>query len=142
MVVCPVSLHVLCGLGEGIQPNRLESWLGACFGAIRPVGCQCPTVISCKTFTDRISGHSQGLEGIRFGGVRGILYLSTTCCTYTTTLSPPPMLLLNKYFLSNIHTLKDSSEINLGLGIEKPAFQLSDDLLYLLNQNRHTSSGA
>lgn len=48
---------------------------GACFGAVRPVGCQCPTVISCKTFTDRISGHSQGLEGIRFGGVRMISML-------------------------------------------------------------------
>lgn len=46
------------------------------------------------------------------------------------------MLFLNKYVLSNIHTLKDSSESNIGLGIEKPAFQLSDDLLNLLNQLR------
>lgn len=52
------------------------------------------------------------------------------------------MLFLNKYFLSNIHTLKDSSESNFGLGIEKPAFQLSDDLLNLLNQNWHIISGA
>ena len=100
MGVCPTSPHVFCGLGEGIRPCPSGSRVGGSPGvrvseplirAVRSLYDRCqslvritgnksdlfPVRVGCPLspilfiiFMDRISRHSQGVEGVRFGDLR------------------------------------------------------------------------